>query len=220
MPSPPRHVRFVVLLVCLLLMCRSALANSVDISIGTAPLSGVAGTLAFDFIDGDGIVDNTISIENFASDATLSSGIVTGSVSGSLPGTVTLSDGSFFNELLVPATFGSSISFTIDYTNVGGTPPDAFTFFLLDDTAIDSLVTTNLSGNALLEIDMNGNSAGSVNLASNISPTVTVSTNSGLPPPPVPEPSSFLLAASGISTIIGIRKNRRWTRGLRRPRMR
>ncbi|HEV3420774.1 MAG TPA: NF038129 family PEP-CTERM protein [Candidatus Acidoferrum sp.] len=203
---------FLLMLALVGLTCAAsvALADSVRVTIGTAALLGTSGTLAFDFIDGDGVVNNTVSIANFISDATIGSGITTGSVSGSLPGTVTLSDASFFNELLVPATLGASISFTIDYTNAAGAPPDAFTFFLLDNTAINSLVTTDLSGNALLEIDMTGSSGGAVMLPGAISPAVTVSISSGPPPPPVPEPSSLLLMIAGMATLVSL-SPRKWT---------
>src|SRR5215469_7505798 len=102
----------VLLLSVILLVSRSVKADSIQVSIDTTVLSGTSGTLAFDFIDGDGVINNSVSIVNFASDATLEPGIPTGSVTGDLPGTVTLSDTNFFNELLVPATLGSSITFT------------------------------------------------------------------------------------------------------------
>ena len=179
-----------------------ALPDSLQVSIGTSVLSGTPGTLAFDFIDSDGLVNNSVSIVNFASDATLSPGIATGSESGDLPGTVTLTDAGFFNELLVPATFGSSISFTLDYTNAAGAPPDSFTFFLLDAAAFNSLVTTDLLGDALLEVDMTGGSTGSVFLASTITPGVTISLGSGPPPPPtVPEPASLPLVVTAIAAM-------------------
>lgn len=189
-----------------------AFSDSLAVSIGTSALSGTSGTLAFDFIDSDGLVNNSVSVINFASDATLSSGISTGAVNGALPGTVTLSDAGFFNELLVPAVFGSSISFTLDYTNAAGAPPDSFTFFLLDATAFNSLVTTDLLGDALLEVDMTGGSTGSVFLASTIIPGVTISLGSGPPPPPptVPEPASLpLIVTAGLATGLLSRKTKK-----------
>ena len=194
--APPGSCLLLVTSVLITVQC--AFSDSIQISIGTSVLSGAPGTLAFDFIDSDGLVNNSVSIENFSSDATLSSGISTGSVSGMLPGTVTLSDASFFNELLVPATFGSSISFTLDYTNAAGSPPDSFTLFILDATAFNSLVTTDLLGDALLEVDMTGGSEGSVLLPSTVTPGVTISLGSG-PPPPVPEPASSFLAVTAVA---------------------
>jgi len=186
------------LVVSVLIAVPCALSDSLQVTIGTSVLSGTPGTLAFDFIDSDGLVNNSVSIVNFDSDATLSPGIATGSESGDLPGTVTLTDAGFFNELLVPATLGSSISFTLDYTNVAGAPPDSFTFFILDAAAFNSLVTTDLLGDALLEVDMTGGSTGSVFLASTITPGVTISLGSG-PPPTVPEPASLPLVFTAIA---------------------
>jgi hypothetical protein len=195
-----------------------AFTDSLQVTIGTSVLSGTSGTLAFDFIDSDGLADNSVSIVNFASDATLSPGIATGSESGDLPGTVTLTDAGFFNELLVPVTFGSSISFNLDYSNVAGAPPDSFTFFLLDPTAFYPLVTTDLLGDALLEVDMTGGSAGSVFLPSTVTPAVTISLGSGPPPPPptVPEPASFPLIVTAIAAAGLLSRKRSRNRSNRR----
>lgn len=175
-----------------------ASANTLTVTIGTAPLSGTSATLAFDFIDGDGIANNSVSISEFQSDATLGSPVTTGDVSGTLPGPVTLSDTQFFNELLVPLTLGTSISFNLDYTNLAGSPPDSFSLFLLDPAAINSLVSTDLTGNALLQIQMDGTST-NVSLASNIAPELTISTNSVTTP--VPEPPSGALLGMGCLCI-------------------
>jgi tetratricopeptide (TPR) repeat protein len=186
----------------------SASAGVIQVSLDTAPLSGTAGTLAFDFIDGDGIVNNSVSILDFQSDATIGPAITTGDVTGAFPGTVTLSDTQFFNELLLPVTLGSSASFEVDYTNVAGSPPDSLSFFLLDPSAINSLVTTDLSGNTLLEVDMNGSSTTAVLLPSSISAGVGISLTSGSPSP-VPEPKSLALLCIAFFSMAGLR----WLRG-------
>jgi tetratricopeptide (TPR) repeat protein len=198
------------------IICLSATTASADtltVTIGTTSLLGTSATLAFDFIDGDGVLNNNVSISNFQSDGTLSSPATTGDVSVTLPGPITLSDTQFFNELLVPLTLGSSASFSLDYTNVAGSPPDSFSLFLLDPSAINSLVTTDLSGDALLQIQMDGTST-NVSLAGNIAPGVTISTNSGVTIP-TPEPPSGALLGIGCFCIAvlssaWVRRRRRW----------
>jgi hypothetical protein len=186
-----RSLLLLVFLVSSLLIDGVASADTLTVTIGTEVLSGTTGTLAFDFIDGDGLIDNVLSVSSFTSDATLESGVTAGSVSGGLPGVVTFSDTHFFNELLVPSTLGASIVFTIDYTNVAGSLPDTLAFFLLDSAALNSLVTTDLPGDALLVVSMTGDPTLSVTLASAVEPAVTI----------VPEPSSPAWLALGLLII-------------------
>jgi hypothetical protein len=187
-----------------------ASADTLTVTIGTASLSGTSATLAFDFIDGDSAVNNSISIGNFQSDATLGVPATTGDVSGTLPGPITLSDTQFFNELLVPLTLATSVSFTLDYTNVAGSPPDSFSLFLLDPSAVNPLVTTDLSGDALLQIQMNGAHA-NVSQAGSISPMLSISTGS-LVTTPAPEPPTGALLGIGclcIAILISYIRRRR-----------
>jgi len=188
----------------------SALADTLTVTVGTTPLSGASATLAFDFIDGDGIVNNSVTISNFQSDGALASPGTTGDVSGTLPGPVTLSDTQFFNELLVPLTLGTSVSFNLDYSNSEGSPPDSFSLFLLDPSAINSLVTTDLAGNALLQIQMDGTTT-NLSLAGSNTPAISVSTNSVVP---TPEPPSGVLLGVGCLCIAGLSAayfpRRRW----------
>jgi tetratricopeptide (TPR) repeat protein len=190
----------------------SALADTIDVHVDTTALSGSSATLAFDFIDGDGLVNNSLSIENFQSDAVIGPESTTGDVTGAFPGTVKLSDTQFFNELLLPATLGSSISFKIDYTNAAGSPPDSLSLFLLDAAAINSLVTTNLSGDALLEIDMNGSHSGAVLLPSAISPGVGITVASSSPTL-TPEPRLVILLCVSLLSMACVRGLRDRNRG-------
>ncbi len=176
-------------------------ADTIDVTVDTTALSGTTAALAFDFIDGDGLINNSVSIGNFQSDAVTGPGETTGDVTGALPGTVTLSDAQFFNELLLPATLGTSISFELDYTNIPGSPPDAFSLFLLDAAGINSLVTTDLPGDELLEVDMSGGASGTVLAPIAIAPGIGIRFSSGLPTP-TPEPGPALLLGAGLLLII------------------
>ena len=185
-----------------------AVAITINATIDTSALSGAAAQLAFDLIDGDGAVDNTVSISGFlAQGATLGSPSTTGGVTGILPGPVMLSDTDFFNELLQPITFGSSLSFVLDLTThfSGSGLPDALSFFILNSAATGSLVTTTepSGSNALFQIDLVGPPTG-------IEPIVfSATTPIGAPVPvvltapgaAVPEPGSLVLMATGVVLI-------------------
>jgi len=142
-----------------------SVAADYNVTIDTASLRGDAVTLAFDFISG-GAFSNTITISDFALNGTLgTSGPSTGSVTGTLTGTVTLSDASFFNEFLQGGTLGTTISFQLDATNNGprgGALPDTFSFFTLDPTASNSLLTTTdpTGADSLFSLQIDGSAAG------------------------------------------------------------
>ncbi len=178
----------------------TALAAPFSVSIDTSSLSGSAAQLAFDLIDGDGAINNSAIISGFSTDGTLGSSTSTGGVSGNLPGAVTLSDSEFFNELLQMITLGSFIDFALDLTsNFAGGIPDSFSFFILDDATppSSSLVTTDLLGDALFIIDIDGTALGAVFVASQSEPSVPVTLTSRQ----VPEPGAILLLALGLPLI-------------------
>lgn|ERR1043166_7173299 len=112
-------------------------ASSIQVTVDTSSLSGSSADLAFDLLDG-GPPANSVTISSFASDGTLGSTIaLTGDVTGTLPGPVTIGDGSAFNEYFQDITLGNSLSFIFDTTgnpaDIGaGSSADAFSFFLLD----------------------------------------------------------------------------------------
>jgi hypothetical protein len=148
----------------LLLSLGSAIASAdaiFDVDINTTPLEGQTGYLAFDFIGGTPVEENTVTISDFSTNAVLGLLTPSGDVSGSLsPGPGTLGDLEFFNEFLQEVTFGTTVSFVLDLTTnaTGVTIPDDFSFYLLDSTenpyttsdpsGADSLVNINISGAA------------------------------------------------------------------------
>lgn len=75
-------------------------AGTLNVTVETGALSGVAAQLAFDLVDGDGAANNAVTITAFASDGALGSATPLGGVTGSLPGPVTIDDTGFFNERL------------------------------------------------------------------------------------------------------------------------
>jgi hypothetical protein len=184
-------------------------AISVNVTLDTSALAGQRATLAFDFIDGDGgdpahpegIKNNAATISAFFPTAALktapppSGSLVTGGVSGTLnPGPLTLIDSAFFNEFLQPVVLGGIFGFRVDmiesFVDTGLTVPDAFSFFVLDSDAVNSLVSTSDPAESLLLFSADGQIqvfTSSPNLHLVVSPVQGV-----------PEASTFVLVAVGV----------------------
>jgi len=179
-----------------LLTATPGLADIVQVNIDTSSLAGITGNLAFDFLDG-GPPSNTVNITNFTSDGTLGAATLTGGASGSLPAPVTLTDSSFFNEYLAGFTFGNHISFQVASTDLppaAGSSPDEFSFYLVDSTNTNSLVTTSdpTGADSLFALGMDG----SVDAYTSAQVTTTVT-----PLNPVPEPSYVLLLGMAVGVF-------------------
>ena len=173
-------------------------ALSIGFTLDTSSLFGTNANLAFDFIDGAGVNNNTAIISNFLTNGTLGSASSLGGVSGSLATSLNITDTVFFNELLQGINLGNSLSFTLDLTsNFAGGIPDAFSFFILNDAALSSLVTTDLLGDALFTTDINGTVGGILSVASLTNPNIGVTASLQLP-----EPDSLLLLMSGIVLLL------------------
>jgi hypothetical protein len=184
-------------------LCVSAAASAdsiYNVSIDTSSLMGTSSTLAFDFIDG-GPPSNSVSISNFVTDGALASPSTSGSVSGTVANTVTLSDTSFFNELQQPIKLGSILSFQLSASSnapVDSSLPDTFSFFILDPTATSSLLTTTdpTGAASLFTLQIDGTSGGALGIY-DATPLVPVSATLE----PVPLPASVQLLLSGIVAI-------------------
>jgi hypothetical protein len=162
-----------------------------DVNINTTGLSGVSGNLAFDLIDGDGVNNNTVSITQLATDGV---GLDTSDFS--------ISDVLFFNEVQRPLTFGTSVSFSVSATTdfLGGTP-DAFSFFLLNSSGTQSLITTtDLTGaNSLFGLEIEGTAEGLLTTHIVTDPLGVAGSVA-----PVPEPASLAtwsLMGAGVGVV-------------------
>ena len=153
-----------------------------------AALTGKAAKLSFLLLDGDGAINNTVTLSGFMTNGTLGVGSATGGVSGDLGGTLTLADQDFFNEWLQDFTVGTSLTFTLDFTTEFGVgpAPDSFGLALLGANMLP-LVTTDLPGDELLHVDLGGFGAGVVQQAQRIEPT----------PIPLP-PTVLVMLAAGL----------------------
>jgi hypothetical protein len=188
------------LLLLALALPSSAWAFAFNINVDTTGLSGTAASLAFDFINGDGVTNNTAQISNFLTGGSFDPnlGTLTGDVSGLLNSTVTFSDTSFFNEFLQPITLGNAFQFQLDTTNAfaGGTP-DSFSFFILDSNGLPLVTTTDGTGaNALFALDLTGTGVGNLSV---FTPTQTNPTTwSVTPVQNIPEPGCLWLMLIGV----------------------
>jgi hypothetical protein len=130
------------------LVAGNVCATPIQVTVDTSSLAGTVANLAFDLIDG-GPPPNSVTVFDFASDGTLGTTIVlTGDVTGALPGLVTIGDTTGFNEYLQDIALGTFLTFRFDTTgnpaDIGaGSSADAFSFFLLDPQTGLSLVPTS-----------------------------------------------------------------------------
>lgn len=183
----------------------NVLANGLQVSVNTTPLAGVQAQLAFDFIDGGPPAsDNTVILSSFVTDGTLGAVSPSGGVAGTFPGTVTLTDPTFFNEYLTNITLGTAFSFQLSATTNGpglGSLPDAFSLTILDPTTGLPLFSTTdpTGGNTLLLLNIDGSPTGSLNIygAPGNQAVVTTALVSS-----VPEPNTLRLIGVGIAGVL------------------
>ena len=196
-----------VAVVGLALLPASAVADQFLVTLDTSSLSGTQ-LLAFGLTDGDGVVNNTVSLSafSFGDGSALGSPTLLNGATGDLTSGVTLSDTAFLSEFAQQFDTGSSLNFMLSTTNgffSGGAQPDAF-FMAVCDSSFSSCYSDDLSG-AMLVFNLGGSTPtfllygdGAANL-----PAPLVSA--------VPEPGTLLLLGSGIFVIIrSCRK--RWPR--------
>lgn len=137
-------------------------------------------------------------VANFATDGVLNPADPNngsyGEVSGQLPGTVTLINSEIDNEYTEAMTFGTTITFDLDFygpaiSNPNGEGGGSFYLTFYNSDFSGTYLTTNPNGDAL-EIDINGD--GSTTVAYQ-SPDVMLSG-----PTEVPEPATLALLCGGL----------------------
>ncbi len=198
------------------LVAAHAADNSFHVTLDTSGLSGTSGQLAFDVIDGDGVLgNNTATVSAFATSGTLvgASNNNTAGATGDLPGTLTLLD-SGFTESNRGITFGNLLSFDLTFTNnFAGAAPDEFSFFLLDSAGTSSLVSTSdpLGADSLFIVDATGLTGNGSTVFTSNSAGVSWSVDPIGPTPvsAVPEGGALpMLLAGGIPGVMLIAKRR------------
>jgi hypothetical protein len=173
-------------------------AATVQVTVDTSAFSGTPANLSWDLTDGDSGASTIAIITGFSTNGSFDAGQATsdGGVSGSLPGPVTITDTAFFNSLRQPVTLGTSVSFTLDMTTAasGQDVPDTLAFFLLTE-GLESLVVTDLLGDALLVFEADGTPGGLLATAGDTEPSVPVSATRTTA---IPAPAALLLVAAAL----------------------
>lgn len=199
------HITKMVTLVLALLIFggQQARADSAAVSLNTSSLSGTQ-ILAFGFVDGDGVVNNSITLSsfNFGGGSALGSPDYLGTtgVSGDLGGTVSLNDSGFtalFTQMFNP---GSSLSFVLNSTDLyAGVSADTLAMYVCDtsfncysDSASTDLLELPLTGGTVGLSDFTLNGASAEGLPA---PVVTLQTTKA------PEPPSVLLLLAGLVSL-------------------
>ncbi|MDD2762125.1 MAG: NF038129 family PEP-CTERM protein [Methylomonas sp.] len=183
----------------------TAWSSSFNVDINTAGLAGTTATLAFDFIDGDGVANNTAQISGFLTDGSfdpvLASSI--GDVSGLLDTSVTLGDTGGFKEFLQPLTLGGTLHFQLQISDLfdpSALTPDAFRFYLLDELAGSPLFSTTdpTSSAALFSMDLTGDGKG-LSVYATTNPIAAWIVES--PRQAIPAPGTLPLIMTGVGSL-------------------
>jgi hypothetical protein len=181
-----------------------------DVTVDTASVSGTAGALDFEFNPGPLVTQAaSLQILNFTSNGALAgSPALTGDVAGMLSGTLTVNNGTAFNDYFTGFTYGSTLSFQASLDGPALSSPDGisssgstFAFSMFSDAAgtIPAL-TTNTAAGFAFTIDLNLDEMTTVTNYS--AQTTVVPTTSA-----IPEPSTLALLSIGVIGL-GIMRRR------------
>lgn len=174
-------------------------------NIDTSTLAGTTGSVDFNFEPGPfGSRQATAQIVGFGGDGTTSgSAIITGEVSGSLPGNLRFDNGTAYNDYFQSIRYGSLLSFdfTLSGTVVGS--PDTsssgstFAFSLFSDTAgTMPALTSDMADGYAFTVDIN--SDGSTILHNYTNGPVPLKSPASV----TPELSTWVMVATGL--IVGV----------------
>lgn len=196
----------------------SAAPITYDVTVNTASLSGTTGSLDFNFNPGPLTTQAaTVQIDSFSGAATSGSAFLTGAASGALPGVVTLTNGTAFNDYFQDVVYGTTLTFDLSLSGPALSSPDGtslsgsgLAFSLFSDAAgtQPALTSDAIDGfAATVGVNLDGTTTVS-NFSSDTSITAAGGSTS------VPEPDSIALAAVGfVLALLGVYRRRRPTTG-------
>jgi hypothetical protein len=202
---------FLILVLAPLLPLASAQSAHADlvfhVDLNTSALSGGNFLLDFQLNDGDGVQNNTVTLNNFQFGGGAASGnpSLFGGASGSLGAGVSIDDSSFLNEFTEAFTAGNTLGFDVNLTTqiapVANTP-DLFSFAILDSQSNE--IPTTGPGDSFVSVDIDSSTPQIVS-----SPAITLS----IPAPAatvtaVPEPGCIGYLGAGLLAAIGLYSRR------------
>jgi hypothetical protein len=216
---PITYAFAIALLLLGILTPESAYADLIfNFSVDTSSLSGQNGFLDFQFNPGDSSAlsaNATVTLFQTTGGILQQPALLTGDASGSLPGTLTLDNGTVYNDAFQGLIFGNSFAFTLTLSGPaidtpGGTVGSAFALSLYAADGITPLLTTDPNG-SIATIDLNSNGTGTPESFPQ-SPTDNTPAASVTALGAVPEPSTFtgvLLCSSLQAGLILFRRAQR-----------
>jgi hypothetical protein len=131
---------------------------SLQVTINTTPLQGLGQfSLDFQFLDGDGIQNNSVVLSGFdfvGGGGPIGVPTLVGGAAGSIASSIALTDTEFFNALTQPFTAGPALVFSLALTTnaAAAGSPDRFALAILDASGA-AIPTTGLA-EELLGIDI------------------------------------------------------------------
>lgn len=148
------------------------------------------------------------AITGFNTDGSYDSGaiLLNDGASGSLPGSLTLSNTGIFNDAFQSIVLGDYLNFFVTLSGPGVDTPDAngtkFLFSIYGEDGFTPLLSTSVDGSiAGVEIDSSVGIAPYTNLTDGGTSVASVAA--------APEPSSiFLIGAAGIAALVAARRRR------------
>ncbi len=189
-----------------ILLTAPCFASTFQISVDASSLTH--GTTGFIDLAFNGGYPATAVISNFSNiGGSLNATTLTtfGTISGTLPGVITMSDDAAdYNEGI---TYGTPISFLITLSGTpSGTTGNVFTLSLLDSLDSSGLLTGNTNDGWLVQFEMD--------TQGNITPDAFANPTGGpsfATVTPVPEPATWLLSAAALAAFSLLRRASRMT---------
>ncbi len=186
-------------------VCRAG-SVTYQVSADTSPLNGQDGNLDFQFNPGSsGAQPATATVTDFHTVGGILSqpAALTGDAAGSLPGTLTLNNGTIYNDIFQGFTYGESFSFLLTLSgealdHPSGTFGSSFALSLYDAAGITPLLTTDPNGSVLT---VNINADGTIS-AETFPHSPTNNTPAVLLSSAVPEPASLLLVVFALPLVL------------------